>query len=200
MITLLFESRENMRSKLFQKKKGYVLPITIIAVVITMLFSVTLLSIQGSEIKMRRVTEDRVKVKYIAEAGLEAAISAMTKSIQQGLDQNPSSINDIVVPINVNTSSINGQQYEVFKNKEKLGLDSVVFDVEKVINDDNTFTYEIKGDQNTKSYEAYSLGKLYDTKGTLIRTYGVSAAVTFDLDINNKVILSYDISKWGEER
>jgi hypothetical protein len=200
MITLLFESRENMRNKLFQKKKGYVLPITIIAVVIMMLFSVTLLSIQGSEIKMRRATEDRVKVKYIAEAGLEAAISAMTKSIQQGLDHNPSSINDIVVPINVNTSSINGQQYEVFKNKEKLVLDSVVFDVEKIINDDNTFRYEIKGDQNTKSYEAYSLGKLYDTKGTLVRTYGVSAAVTFDLDINNKVILSYDISKWGEER
>jgi Tfp pilus assembly protein PilX len=200
MITLLFESRENMKSKLFQKKRGYVLPITIIAVVIIMLFSVTLLSIQSSEIRMRRATEDRVKVKYIAEAGLEATISAMTKSIQQGLNQNPSPITDIVVPINVNTSSINGQQYEVFKNKEKLGLDSVVFKVEKILNDDGTSRYEIKADQNTKSFEAYSLGKLYDTKGTLIRTYGASAAVTFDLDINNKVILSYDISKWGEER
>lgn len=193
----VFESRESMKIKLFEKKKGAALPVTIIAVVIIMLFSAVLLSVQWSEVKLRKVTEDRMKAKYIAEGGLEAAISAMVKSMQQGLDITPVSSNDVVIPIKVNTSTMNGQQYSVTKNKEGAALDNIVFKV--IANGDGTYSYSSDSSDNNKSLEVYSLGKLYDSNGRLIRTYGLSASVNFVLDIGKDAIISYDVVKLEEK-
>jgi Tfp pilus assembly protein PilX len=189
-----------MIEKLFNEKKGSVLTVVIVVMAVIIIFSVSLLSIQGSEIKIRKMTEDRVKARYVAEAGLEATISAITKALEQGLNTTPGSTSDVVVSVNVNTTTMNGNKYVITKNKLGVPLDNVVFKVDSVRNANGTYSYFIRSDQGTKAFEVYSLGQLYSSTGTLIRAYGISATITYNMDISNKMIENYAITKWEEEK
>jgi hypothetical protein len=189
-----------MIEKLFNKKKGSALAVVIVVMAVIIIFSVSLLSLQGSEIKMRKMTEYRVEVRYVAEAGLEATIAAFTKALNLGLNTTPGSTSDIVVPVIVNTTPMNGNEYVITKDKTGTALDSVVFKVDSVRNANGTYSYFIRNDQGTKTFDIYSLGQVYSSNGTLVRTYGIAATVTFNMDISNKIIENYSITRWEEDK
>jgi hypothetical protein len=179
-------------------KKGAAMLVAIFAGVLLIALSATLLNALNNELKSRKVTEERIVNKYIAEAGIETGIANIYKAFENGFEyvwpeQGLPREQEITLTQSFTIPAINNQR--ILYNGDEIGKFSAAYSDSTIV---FTARVDTNGDVsvvevNPKQFDLTAEGVLPDG-----RMHEIKASIDFStsLDLPGKRIKGYKILSW----
>ena len=181
----------------FNNRNGFAMPLAIFIILFVTLIAGVMMNALNNEFKTRAATENMIITKYLAEAGIEHGIAAISSKIEEQLAIPYSELDYLTthdLPFNtldaytqLQTVDVSGEQIGQYQYKAKAGtpeqLSFTIIEIEQEL---------YKAVLNNNYYTIVAEGKNSE------KTFRLEAEVEYHVNYTSGQIEQVRINKWAE--